>query len=251
MSHYFILLLLTLLGLVTGFIGTNTGGSVLITVPIMVSLGISPQAAIASSRLASVGTMLGGLRQFHKNKKIDYKLAVPASIFGIMGALIGAHILLIVPEAILKKIIGVLIIALLLLSLVKAKSNVIKNYATELSAKRKWTGYLLFVIVGAVGGFFGCQSKLATFIFQLIFRKSISESVGTRKVSGLVVVITSLFIYGVHGIINWSFGLALILGTLIGSTFGASYGLKKGDQWMQNLFSIIVAALGLAMLMGY
>ena len=35
---------LVVLGVMTGFIGTNTGGSVFLTVPVMIWLGISPQA---------------------------------------------------------------------------------------------------------------------------------------------------------------------------------------------------------------
>ncbi|MCC8398777.1 MAG: TSUP family transporter, partial [Rickettsia endosymbiont of Labidopullus appendiculatus] len=75
MSHDSIVFLLFILGLITGFIGTNTGGSVLVTVPIMIWLGISPQSAIASARVASIGTMVAGLRQFYKNGKVDFYLA--------------------------------------------------------------------------------------------------------------------------------------------------------------------------------
>lgn len=246
-----VLLLLFLLGLVTGFIGTNTGGSVLINVPVMVWLGISPPSAIASSRLASMGTMLGGLRYFHKNKKIDYRLAIFVSFFGIIGALIGAHVLFIVPEIVLKKIMGILILALLGISLFKIKTFSFQPHFRHISLMRKWLGCILFLFVGGIGGFFGCQAKLSTFIFQLVFNKTISESAGTRKVSGLAISIASLLIYGIHGIIDWKFGIALMAGTLIGSSCGAYYGLKKGDAWMQNFFNVVVGVLGVGMIFGF
>jgi len=53
---------LIFLGIITGFVGTNTGGSVFLTVPVMIWLGIAPQSSIATARLASVGTMVAGLR---------------------------------------------------------------------------------------------------------------------------------------------------------------------------------------------
>lgn len=251
MSNYIILFLLSLLGIVTGFIGTNTGGSVLVTLPVMVWLGISPQSAVATSRIASLGTMLAGLKQFHREVKVDYKLALRASIVGIIGAIIGAHVLLIISGKILKKFLGVLILVLLVVSVIKTKSDAIKNYTTQLSVPRKWFGYGLLTVVGAIGGLCGCQSKITALVFQLVFGKTISESVGTRKVSGIAIAITSLFVYRSHGIINWHFALALIFGTLIGSTVGSRYGLRKGDQWMQRLFNIIAATFGVILLFSF
>ena len=82
-----------MLGVITGFIGTNTGGSVFLTVPVMIWLGIPPQSSIATARLASVGTMFAGLRHFHNSGKVDYRLAAPAAALGLAGALIGASLL--------------------------------------------------------------------------------------------------------------------------------------------------------------
>ncbi len=85
---------LVFLGIITGFVGTNTGGSVFLTVPVMIWLGIAPQSSIATARLASVGTMVAGLRHFHQQGKVDYALAIPAAVLGLAGALGGASLLL-------------------------------------------------------------------------------------------------------------------------------------------------------------
>jgi uncharacterized membrane protein YfcA len=65
-----------------------------VTVLVMIWLGISPQSAIASARVASLGTMTAGLRQFHQHGKVDYKLALRTSVLGILGACIGAYLIL-------------------------------------------------------------------------------------------------------------------------------------------------------------
>lgn len=88
MPHVLILILLFILGLITGFIGTNTGGSVFITVPTMILLGISAQSAIASARLASVGTMIAGFRQLKRAKLIISLLFQPPYLV-LMVLLIG------------------------------------------------------------------------------------------------------------------------------------------------------------------
>lgn len=244
-----VVVILFFLGLITGFIGTNTGGSVFITVPIMMYLDIPLISAVASARLASTGTMVAGLWQFHKSGKVDYKLACFSSLFGIFGSIAGALLLINIPEIILRKTIGFFLLFLLLLSLIHQKNKQKSNdEIKEVPRFKKILGYLSFLVIGAIGGFVGAQAKLATFVFQLLFNKSISQSVGTRKVSGLVISLTALFMYGVSGIVNWTFGIILVCGTLIGSSFGAAYALKKGDGWMQNLFNIVIIILALMMM---
>jgi len=232
------------LGIFTGFIGTNTGGSAFLTVPIMMWLGITPQAAIASARVASVGTMVAGLREFHRQGKIDFKLAAPAAIFGLAGSILGATVLLKIDAATLHKFIGMLTLLMVISSFFKKPKSLNK----PLSKIRMALGYGFFVVIGMVGGFFGGQAKLATYVFILVFNKSVSESVGTRKISGLVISLGSLAVYGFHQIINWRFGFSLVAGTLIGSTVGARYALMKGDEWMEKLLNIVVILLALRLL---
>lgn len=99
-----------------------------------------------------------------------------------------------------------------------------------------------------IGGLFGGQAKLSTYLFIIFFRKTISESVGTRKVGGLILSAGSLIIFSVNGIINWPYGACLVIGTLLGADAGAKFALKKGDQWMESVFNTIVIALALRML---
>ncbi|WP_411379997.1 sulfite exporter TauE/SafE family protein [Pseudomonas sp. MPB26] len=235
---------LVLLGIITGFFGTNTGGSVFLTVPVMIWLGIPAQSSIATARLASVGTMVAGLRHFHTQGKVDYALAVPAAALGLAGALGGASLLLQIDPALLHKVIGALTLLLVALSLIKKPSG----SETPPSAIRRLFGYILVMPVGMIGGLFGGQAKLSTYLFIIFFRKTISESVGTRKVGGLILSAGSLIIFGVNGIINWPYGGCLVIGTLLGADAGAKFALKKGDQWMESVFNTIVIALALRML---
>lgn len=227
--------LLFLLGLVTGFVGTNTGGSSLVTVPVLISLGITPQAAIATTRVAAVGTMVSGLTQFHKAGKVDYRLALPACFFAIAGSLAGAQALFIVPPELLQKCIGVLTLIFTAISFVKKQDGLER----PLSPKLRMVGYALFFFTGFVGGCFGGQSILAAYIFALIFNKTLLESVGTRKVIGLAVAVPSVYFYGLNGIIQWQYACCLIGGTLIGSYFGSQYAISKGDLWLKYLFTIV------------
>lgn len=239
-------LLLLILGLITGFIGTNTGGSVLLTVPIMMWLGINPQSAIANARLASLGTTAAGIFKFHEQNKIDYSIAIPATLFSTLGVIIGSYCMIYAPIILLQKFIGLITLFLLTFSLIRERVN----FHYKLKNKYKIIfGYLTFIVVGILGGFFGGQAILSTFVLQLFFNKTIFESIGTRKVSGLFISLISLYIYGTHGFINPLIGITLISGTLIGSYIGSAYALKKGEIWMQRVFRFVTLLLACKILM--
>ncbi|CRM64246.1 Sulfite exporter TauE/SafE [Pseudomonas sp. 52 E 6] len=188
--------------------------------------------------------MFAGLRHFHNSGKVDYRLAAPAAALGLAGALIGASLLVQIDPALLHKIIGGLTLLLVALSLIRKPHS---PKATP-SSFRRFCGYVLFVPVGMIGGLFGGQAKLSTYLYIIFFKKTISESIGTRKVGGLILSVGSLIIFGISGIINWQYGCCLIIGTLVGANAGAKFALQKGDKWMESAFNVVVVALALKML---
>jgi uncharacterized protein len=245
MSFYLVLPCLFCLGLVTGFVGTSTGGSSLVTIPVMIFLGVSPQSAVATARVASVGSLAAGLHRFHKSGKVDYRAALPAALLGVVGAFMGATLLLRVSDAFLTKAVGILTLCLFALSLIPRWRPASEQPPP--SRFKRSVGYLLFLLAGLLGGFFGGQAIIATFIFSIFFHKSISESIGTRKVSGLAISLAAIAIYGLNATINWPFSLALITGTLVGSSLGSAYALKKGDRWMSLAFNTVAVLAAIKM----
>ena len=104
-----------LLGVVASFIGTNVGGSALTIIPVFILLGLPPQMAIATSKAASLGTMISGLYKFNIGKKIDFRVGWISAIFALVGTLVGANILVLIPNDVLEKMVGVLLLVLLIL----------------------------------------------------------------------------------------------------------------------------------------
>jgi len=234
------------LGLITSFIGTNTGGSSLVTIPAMIAMGLPPQIAIASARVTSIGTLFAGIRAFHKQKKVDYKIAFPAAVVSLLGASIGAIIMTHFTAIHLNRAIAILTLFLLSLSFIFRGCKIHKKPP---SLYKKLIGYSLFFFSSMIGGFYGGQGLITTYLFVIFFHKTISESAGTRKVSALASTIAPCIIYGFHDFIDWSVVGALMSGTLLGATLGAQYALKKGDGWIEKLFMIVAILLSIKLLM--
>jgi uncharacterized membrane protein YfcA len=234
------LILVFVVGVLAAFIGTNTGGSGLLTIPSLIFFGLPPHVAIATSRLGSVGQIGGGIFKFNKGGKVDAKLGLQLAGVSILGALLGAYALLVVSEELLGKLVGLFILVTLVFLLLKRDAGVRKS---EKPAFPKHVSYFLFFLVAFWGGFFGGGTGIfATYILIFGFNQTFLESAGTRKIPGVVMVGLSLAIFALSGIVEWIPGFALMAGTAVGSYAGAGHAIKKGDGWVRGLFVVVALA---------
>lgn len=241
------LLLVFIAGLVAGFIGTTVGGGGLISIPVLIFLGLPPQMAIATSHFGYLGIITAGFYKFHKAGKVDYKLGIPIAVLSIIGSVVGAFTLLSIPNDILEKLVAVFILLILIIILINKNIGVKKAKPTI--GFLKYFGYLLFLLLGFWGAFFGGGfSIFATYILIFLFGKTFLESAGTRKILAFGIVLTAIIIFSLNGAIDWIFGTSLIIGMALGSFYGASHGIKKGDEWVRGLFIIIVLASAIKLL---
>ena len=97
-----------LISIASGIVsGTGMGGGTILIFLLTFVMGIEQRVAQATNLIFFVPTSIVAIIVNLKNKNIDTKLAVVISIFGIIGAIIGAMIALKIDVQILKKIFGI------------------------------------------------------------------------------------------------------------------------------------------------
>ena len=98
----------------------------------------------------------------------------------------------------------------------------------------------MFFLAGIQGGMIGGQGTLSNYILIFVFGKTFLEAAGTRKIASLAAIIVALTIFLYHHLVNFEFGIVLLLGRSLGAFMGAAYGIKKGDEWVRKIFIIVV-----------
>lgn len=245
---FFELLMTSIMGLIAGFFGTIVGGGSLLIIPGLIFLGLSAQTSIATNRLAILGGSSTGLYKYGKEGKVNFKLGLTLSAFGLVGSFIGANILLQTEESILRRIIGVAILLILFILIFKRDIGVKKSNVKP-SLIKKLLGYLSIFFVGIYQGFMGGGGgTLHSYILIFIFGQTFIESAGTRKIISIIVSITALIVFIFANIVNYLFAITLLISLGIGSYLGATYAIKKGEKWVRNLFIIIVAVMAIKLL---
>ena len=97
-----------LIGLVSGIVsGTGMGGGTILIFLLTFVMGMEQHVAQATNLIFFIPTSIVAIIVNLKNKNIDVPLAIIISVFGILGAIIGANISINIDVKILKKCFGV------------------------------------------------------------------------------------------------------------------------------------------------
>ena len=96
------------MGLVSGIVsGTGMGGGTILIFLLTFIMGREQHIAQATNLIFFIPTSIVAIIVNLKNKNIDMPLAIIISVFGILGAIVGANISINIDVKILKKCFGV------------------------------------------------------------------------------------------------------------------------------------------------
>lgn len=96
------------IGIIAGIVsGTGMGGGTILIFLLTFMLGIEQHTAQATNLIFFIPTAIVAIIVNLKNRNIDTKLAIFISVFGILGAIIGANISIHINVQILKRCFGI------------------------------------------------------------------------------------------------------------------------------------------------
>lgn len=234
-----------ILGFIATFFFVATGGVGLITTPGLIFLGLNPQTAIATDLFAMLGGRLGGLVGFRKSGHLDLSLGIKLSLIAALGALIGAQLLLAIDEQIMRRILSLVMVALLIFLLLKPDVGVDDSPP---NSSLLILGYSLFFLIGLWGTLFGAGAlSFGTVILLFIFRKRFLEVAALLMPIGLSIGVAGLITFGYYNVIDWWVGVVVMAGKFLGGYLGSLMAIKAGDKLIRWIFIgvVLVSAIGL------
>ena len=123
------------IGILSGIVsGTGMGGGSILIFLLSCILGIEQHIAQATNLIFFIPTAVVAIIVNLKNKNIDVKLAIFISIWGILGAIIGANLSIHIEVKMLKKCFGIFLIIIAMneiYSIVKLYKKQYKNGKKE------------------------------------------------------------------------------------------------------------------------
>ena len=249
------MILIAVAGVGAGAINAIVGSGTLITFPTLVTLGIPPVTATMSN---AVGLVAGGISgTWGYRRELDgqwnrLRWQIPASL---LGAGVGAWLLLHLPEKVFIQVVPVLLIAALVLVVLGPRIQAWARKRAEddgRSAEHVSSGRMTALVaatfaVGIYGGYFtAAQGILLIGAMGALLPESMQRMNAAKNLLSLLVNIVAALAYTLVAFdrINWEAAGLIAIGSLIGGWLGARYGRRLSPGALRIVI-VIVGLIGL------
>jgi len=240
MPEPWIVVALTLTGVVTGFIDAIAGGGGLIMMPALLSAGLPPHVALGTNKLQStMGTSVAA-NTFWRHGLAGFRANLPtmAVVFGCAAA--GA----VAVQALDSGVLQVVVPALLLLNAVYV---VLSPRMDDADAHQRLSAKAYAPVAGGIGfydGFFGPGTG-SFFVASLVALRGfgLTRATATTKLLNATSNWASLIVFALGGKVVWLLGLAIGLGAMLGGYLGSHSAMRLGARLIRPLLATISVAL--------
>ncbi|TDU03529.1 hypothetical protein EDD99_1966 [Streptomyces sp. 846.5] len=229
-------------GIGAGTINTVVGSGTLITFPVLLAVGLPPITANVSNTLGLVPGSLSGALGYRAELKGQRSRLLRLGSAALLGGLLGAILLLVLPSGAFQAIVPALIGIALLLVILQPR------LARYLAARGRGPvhadgGVALLVGVfgtGIYGGYFGAaQGVLLLGLMGLLLDEDLQRINATKNIlAGLVNGIAAVFFLFAASI-DWTAALLIAAGSVIGGQIGARVGRRLPPIALRGLIVVV------------
>jgi hypothetical protein len=237
-------------GMAAGTINTIVGSGTLITFPTLLFFGFPPVVANVSNTIGLVAGGLSGIQGYRAElvgQGSTLRRLLPASF---LGGVVGAILLLVLPESAFEAIVPVLIAAALLLVLLgrRLQAWAAARHPDQDSTGRQVLLTLGVFAAGVYGGYFGAaQGILMVGIMSVLMAISLQRVNALKNV--LVTVVNAVaavtFMLVAWDRINWQVAALIAVGSLAGGYVGARVGRRLSPVLLRAVI-VVVGVLAIA-----
>lgn len=227
-------------GFAAGFVDAIGGGGGLITLPVLLAVGLPPQAAIPTNKGQAVFGAISSAVSFWRRGGLDRERIPLGLIGGAVGALLGAVLLLRMRPEPLRPLVLCMLVAAAIFVLVPKRVRASKTPV-------RWPRVALIAIalgIGAYDGFFGPGTgTLLIVLFAATFGDSLTRASGNAKVVNLASNVSGFTLFAIRRKIVWNYVIPMAIGNVCGSFIGSRVALRGGDRVVRAVMVSVVTAL--------
>jgi uncharacterized membrane protein YfcA len=258
------MLLIGLAGFAAGAINALVGSGTLVTFPTLVALGYPPVTATMSNAVGLVAGSVSGTWGYRAELTGQWnrlRWQIPASL---AGGVLGAFLLLHLPEKVFAEIVPVLLVLALVLVLIGPR---IQSWARRRDAEvgvppacggagrspehitpaRMTVLVLGTFAIGVYGGYFtAAQGILLVGMMGALLPESVQRMNAAKNVMTLVVNVVAAISYSLVAFhrISWPVAGLIAAGSLVGGWVGARYGRRLSPNALRGAI-VVVGLIGL------
>ena len=240
-------------GIGAGTINTIVGSGTLITFPVLLAVGLPPVTANVSNTLGLVPGSLSGAFGYRAELKGQRDRLLRLGGASLLGGLLGAILLLVLPAGAFEAIVPALIAVALLL--VVFQPRLAKYLAARRTTPVRAEGGIALIIgvfcSGVYGGYFGAaQGVLLLGLMGLLLDDGLQRINATKNILAMIVngVAAVFFLFVAH--ISWEAAGLIAAGSVIGGQVGSRVGRRLPPIALRGLIVVVGLAAIAKLLIG-
>lgn len=227
------------------------GGAGLLQLPALIFLGLPFAIALATHKVASVALGVGATLRYLRGGGLEWPFSLFILACGLPGVVIGASVILHVPDRVAQVTLGILTIGLGLYSALQPELGLVRREVAN-DRRRRVIGGLVLCGIGVVNGSLTSGSGLFVTLwlvrwFGLEYKHAVAY---TLVLVGLFWNGAGALTLGMQGTIQWDWLPALLVGSLVGGYLGAHLAIIKGNQVIKRTFEVVTVLVGVKLVLG-
>ena len=228
-------------GFVAGMVNAVVGTGSLLTFPTLLAVGYPPVVANMSNTvglvLGNVSGVVGYRRELAGQRNRLLELAIPTAI----GAVVGATLLLALPEGVFRRVVPLLVLFAVALVIAQPRlSALLARYRDH--AGSAWALRAAILMAAIYAGYFGAGVGVIFIgILSVFIKDDLQRLNGVRNVLAAISNAVASLVFIVFGHVAWEAAGLLAVSSIAGGQLGASVGRRLPSNILRTL--IVVGGL--------
>ena len=230
-------------GLAAGTVNTVVGSGTLITFPVLLAFGYAPVTANVSNSVGLVPGSASGAFGYRRELAGQRRRAIRLGACSVLGAILGAALLLVLPASAFRAIVPAFIaIALVLVVLQPRISARLERRSAGQGHEHSPLLPLAIFATGIYCGYFGAaQGILLLAILGVALPQDLHRTNALKNVlAGLGNGVAGLY-FIVFAHIAWAPAGLIAAGSVVGGQLGATYGRRLSPRVLRVLIVVVGA----------
>jgi uncharacterized membrane protein YfcA len=250
-------ILIGLAGVAAGTINTVVGSGTLITFPTLLAFGVSPVTANVSNTIGLVPGSVSGVVGYRRELEGQRARVVRIGVASLVGGVVGAVLLLVLPEGAFSAIVPVLVGLGILLVVFQPRISgwVAARHDAPGVAPRDpvlgaWWVWPAVLVAGVYGGYFGAaQGVLLMGILGIGIPEALQRLNALKNVLAAIVNAVAGLLFAFVADVDWRIVALIGVGSVIGGQLGATVGRRLPSGVLRAVIVVVgVAALAVFLL---
>ena len=246
-----IVLALSIVAFLAGFIDAIAGGGGLLSVPALLMAAGNPHIALATNKGQSVFGSFASLVSFHRAGRVDKARALPSFVSAFCGSLIGVRLALRLRPELLRPVVLALLVGVALFFAVRSGRKRATAAGWAVAHRHPVAAAAAIgLVLGGYDGFFGPGT--GTFLITLfvtVFGDDLTRATANAKVANFASNLGSVITFALAGLIDLRLALPMAAAQAIGGVVGARAAIRGGERVIRA--GVLVVTLAIAARVGW